>query len=48
MSCPLLRKAVLIVVVAGLALAVPATASAQRIVIPRMSLDMPLVAEQCR
>jgi sortase (surface protein transpeptidase) len=45
MSCPSLRKAVLIVVVAGLALAGPATASAQRLVIPRMSLDTPLMAD---
>jgi sortase (surface protein transpeptidase) len=41
-SCPSLRKTLLVVVVAGLALAGPATASAPRIVIPRIGLDMPL------
>jgi sortase (surface protein transpeptidase) len=41
-SCPSLRRTLLVIVVAGLALAGPATASATRIVIPRIGLDMPL------
>ena len=45
MTAPTPLTAVPIVAGGGRALAAPATASAQRIVIPRMSLDMPLAAD---